>query len=140
MVVIEGGWRSQADDAGHCAGRPRRRRSHGDGKVERERRRRAKRRRKRARACNRRRAKEVEGKYGYHTYHRCTSKHYYPTRECAIQAAKTCKAVFGPEFFVYHCSLCGGYHLTTHSYGEKRDETIGDTGALEGCRTEDQGD
>ena len=112
---------------------------HYETKSERERKRKTKRRKKRARTHDRRRVREVEAKYGYYAYHSCTSKRRYPTLERALGAAVTSDGVFGVKHYVYHCKLCGGYHLTTHRHGDKRDETIRDTGAVEGGRAENQG-
>lgn len=143
MILIEGGWRCDTGYRDRGSRDVRRFRKdgsrHRDAKMEHEHRRRAKRRRKKARALDRRRVKEVEAKYGYYTYHRCTSKRYYPTLEKAMSAATAGEAVFGNEYSVYHCKLCGGYHLTTHRYGDE-DETIGDIGAVEIGRAENQGD
>ena len=84
---------------------------------------------KRARALNRQRKKLVEGKYGYHTYHQCTSKRYYKDRRTAEDAILSNQAIFGGKFYAYHCPLCGGWHLSTRYLGGLN-EAFGDSGTF----------
>lgn len=88
-------------------------------KVENSKRR--KRRRKIARARDRRREKHITQEFGYNTYHMCTSKMYYCSRERVGEAMIRVEAVYGTKCYGYHCPLCGGWHITTHDCGNQNE-------------------
>lgn len=79
---------------------------------------RRRRRRKVARSRDRRRVERVTSTYGYNTYHTCTSKRYYHTREKVAETMVKVEALFGRKCYGYHCPYCGGWHLSSHDLGD----------------------
>ena len=54
----------------------------------------------------------------------CKHKRSYRSYEKAVQAAIHYTEKFGAMQYVYYCSLCGRYHLTSHRQKEGRELEI----------------
>lgn len=54
----------------------------------------------------------------------CKHKRSYRTYEYAVQMAIHYTEKFGAMQYVYYCSLCGRYHLTSHRQKEGRELEI----------------
>lgn len=109
-------------------GRTRARHKARPGALDRQKERR--RRRRRARRLRRRRdveSVEVAGDRGHGS---CGRKVRYPTRQGAETFAASVRARFGaalPEQVAYRCSLCGGWHLTSHPRDDGSGRDRGDS-------------
>ena len=53
--------------------------------------------------------------YAYHV-RRCRYKTGYPSEAAAYAAARVFRRKYGSRYSVYHCQICGKYHLTTHPW------------------------
>ena len=82
---------------------------------------RRKKRKKIEKMLDKRRKKRITQEYGYNSYHVCTSKVFYASRERCGDAMLRVEAVYGAKCWGYHCPLCGGWHITTNGSGTRNE-------------------
>lgn len=86
-----------------------------------ENRKRRKRRRKMAKMRDKRRTERISQEFGHNSYHTCTSKMYYHSKERVGDAMIRVEAIYGTKCYGYHCPLCGGWHISTHNLGTQNE-------------------
>ena len=84
------------------------------GKGRRQAAKRERRKRKRARALDRERDRRVTAEHGREGHGSCGRKRRYPSEVIALQAALHAMRRGAPPLWVYRCTLCDGWHLTSH--------------------------
>lgn len=77
--------------------------------------------RKRSRAADRERDRIVTERHGREGHGSCGRKNRYRTERDALSTALRAMRRGAPPLWVYRCSLCGGWHLTSHPRGGLRE-------------------